>query len=124
MREEAVVRGGEPGGELEQMGVVREPVHPAAPKPTSQVGHVCGDEVRALEDQHHVPAPALQARGQPGGQGPSQQGAPAAASLLAAAHLTTQGLERRGEGQAAAVIATVERGDEHHPQTREGHTST
>src|SRR5437773_2729948 len=68
-----------------------------------------------------------QARRQPGGEGASQQGVPPPAPLLAAAHLTSQPLERGGEGQAAPMVATVERRDQYDAQAREGarrHTST
>src|SRR5207247_4824809 len=76
---------------------------------------------------YHVDGPCTQARRQPGGEGASQQGVPPPAPLLAAAHLTSQPLERGGEGQAAPMVATVERRDQYDAQAREGarrHTST
>src|SRR2546430_15769206 len=109
------------------MGVVWEPVDPATAAPPPQLCDVGRSEARALEDEHHVDGPCTQARRQPRGEGASQQGVPPSAPLLAAAHLTSQPLERGGEGQAAPVVATVERRDQYDAQTREGarrHTST
>src|SRR2546427_285238 len=125
--EESVVRRREAGGQLELMGVVWEPVDPVTAAPPPQLCDVGRSEARALEDEHHVDGPCTQARRQPRGEGPSQQGVPPSAPLLAAAHLTSQPLERGGEGQAAPVVATVERRDQYDAQTREGarrHTST
>src|SRR5436190_485275 len=94
------------------MGVVWEPVDPVTAAPPPQLCDVGRSEARALEDEHHVDGPCTQARRQPRGEGPSQQGVPPSAPLLAAAHLTSQPLERGGEGQAAPVVATVERRDQ------------
>src|SRR5438132_5071371 len=102
------------------MGVVWEPVDPVTAAPPPQLCDVGRSEARALEDEHHVDGPCTQARRQPRGEGPSQQGVPPSAPLLAAAHLTSQPLERGGEGQAAPVVATVERRDQYDAQTREG----
>src|SRR2546425_8564894 len=119
MREEAVVSGGEPGGQLELVGVVREPVDPATAEPPLELPDVGRSEARPLEDEHDVDGPLPQAGGEPGGEGTSEHGVPAASPLLAAAHLTPQRRQRRGEGQAAPVVATIECRDQHDPQTRE-----
>ena len=127
MGEEAIVRRREPRGKLELVGVVREPVDPATAEPTLELPDLGGSEPRPLEDEHDVDGPQPQAGGQAGGERASEDGVPAAAPLLAAADLTSQPLERGGEGQAAAVIATVERRNQHDAQTHEGarrHTST
>src|SRR5437773_12522353 len=97
--EEAVVRRREAGGQLELMGVVWEPVDPVTAAPPPQLCDVGQSEARALEDEHHVDGPCTQARRQPGGEVASQQGVPPPAPLLAAAHLTSQPLQRGGEGQ-------------------------
>src|SRR5213076_3203608 len=125
--EEAVVRRREAGGQVELMGVVWEPVDPVTAASPPQLCDVGRSEARALEDEHHVHGPCTQARRQPGGQGAPEQGVPPSTPLLAAAHLTSQPLERGREGQAAPVVATVERRDQYDAQTREGarrHTST
>src|SRR5256886_7323847 len=95
--EEAVVRRREAGGQLELMGVVWEPVDPVTAAPLPQLCDVGRSEARTLEDEHHVDGPCTQARRQPGGQGAPEQCVPPPAPLLAAAHLTSQPLERGSE---------------------------
>ena len=127
--EEAVVRRRELRGQVQPMGVVGEPVDPAAAEPPLEVPDLRRGEARPLEDEHDVDGPPPQVGGKPGGEGASENGVPAAAPLLAAPHLTPQRRKRGGQGQTAPVVATVERRDQHDAQTRERrgarrHTST
>src|SRR5438876_2218389 len=125
--EEAVVCRGEVRGKLEQVGVVRKPVDPAAAEAASQLADVGRREARPLEGQHDVGGSLPQASGEPGGEGASEEGVPATAPLLAAAHFASQRGKRRRERQAAPVVAAVERRDQHDPQPPEWagrHTST
>src|SRR5439155_8522367 len=87
-------------------------------------------EPRSLEDQHDVGRVAAQAGGEPVAEAAPEDRIPAPRPLLARAQLAAERCEGRREGETAPVIATIERGDEHHPQSRERrgwrrrHTST
>src|SRR3989449_9019569 len=102
---EAIVGRRDPGGRLVVVRVVGEPVHPAAAEPPPELPDVGGIEVRAFEDQHDVGDLAPQAGGEPADERAPGDRVPAAAPLLAAAHLAAERCGRRREGPSTAVGA-------------------
>ena len=127
MSEEAIVRRSEPGGDGECVGIVGEPVHPARPGALPQLADRRRIEPDPLEHQHDVHRRAREQGGEARGERPAHDGVESGHALLASEHLASQRAERGGEGETAAVVAPVERRDQHDPQPGErarGHIST
>src|SRR5437773_7805488 len=119
VREEAVVCGGGPRRELEEVGVVGEPVGPARQELAFERLHVFRREPLALEYEDHVRRPAPKSGGETAGQGPAQNRVPAALALLIAGDFASERGECSGQRKPAPVIPAVERRDQPYAQARE-----